>query len=476
MAGQDYPKRLEAGATQNVNISGDYIYCKFADRPLTVIMDGSRTTMVAGDNYRPGGFKEFEIENTDKARPLAVVLTIGQGNYTGQIVRGEIAIEPILKKADGTTVPDTRQVLSISLDPQKLSVLSFLQNDVVYRGYFPPEPSGYLRNEQITGLPNGGIIYSWFTDVYGSDGYLFEFNHKLEFMGWKLSRAGKEAGKGTAYNPKYGVVGVDSATTIRRYTENTAVAGVVVYTIESGEIVHISTWRNGEILVARNDGKWDFLDIEFNLVRQITAPVTVSKGNNNRVAYNFFDGLMYYGSGVNMKVYNPDTFELLQTLIGTQTSGGAYQYGFSVHRDTAYSPAGSGAQPIGKAVRDFQTKPEFRAVLPGCAAISALYRGDSKTQTSAVVVVEEGTRGVKVKGEVIKAALEFYYKRQVVGDYLDSIYSFDLSSDEGGNPFRAITSGNRSFKAAGIIDDFGILTPGNIAISFDDSLQLGGFL
>lgn len=136
MAGQDIRKRLAPGGAQPINVSGDYIYMKFADRPVNVIINGGRSgqtrvTMEAGDKYRPGPFGQFEIENPDTERPAQIIITVGEGDYNRQYVKGEIQAEPILRNADGTTKPDTRFTLEMDLYPSRLSVISYQQFDLI---------------------------------------------------------------------------------------------------------------------------------------------------------------------------------------------------------------------------------------------------------------------------------------------------------------------------------------------------------
>lgn len=126
MAGQDIKKRLPAGGAQPVNVSGDYIYLKFADRPIDVIVsDGrsgqTRVTMEAGDKYRPGAFGQFEIVNPDVTNPAQIIMTVGEGDYNRQIVQGEIAAKTFVIRSDGTRDSDRRRTVELSVYPQQAS-------------------------------------------------------------------------------------------------------------------------------------------------------------------------------------------------------------------------------------------------------------------------------------------------------------------------------------------------------------------
>jgi hypothetical protein len=93
-------------------------------------------------------------------------------------------------------------------------------------------------------------------------------------------------------------------------------------------------------------------------------------------------------------------------------------------------------------------------------------------QTTANITVEKTLNGVLVSGEVIKAALEFYFGRSMPVEYLDHVYYFDSSN----NGFKAVSSGNKTFLAANIDDNFAIRTPTNLIIKLDNDIELGALL
>lgn len=151
MAGQDIKKLLAPGQSQPVQVGGDFIFMKTADRPITVIINGgessgSRVTMTAGDKYRPGNFKSFEIENTDAENAAEIVITVGRGDYNRQTVTGQITTRLGILTGSGDYIDDTRSKLKIDA--------------ITVPGTGITEAFGELKAEPVTGfditLPDGG--------------------------------------------------------------------------------------------------------------------------------------------------------------------------------------------------------------------------------------------------------------------------------------------------------------------------------
>lgn len=110
----DHLRTLAPGELIQIRTAGDYIYCKFSDRPVRVMVDSEPVEMMTGDHWRPaGGFENFEVENRDPENPVAVVFTVGRGDYSRQIIQGEVTISPGIRGADGAFVDDTRSTLAL---------------------------------------------------------------------------------------------------------------------------------------------------------------------------------------------------------------------------------------------------------------------------------------------------------------------------------------------------------------------------
>jgi hypothetical protein len=477
MAGQDYPKRLDAGATQNVNIAGDYIFCKFADRPFTVIMDGSRVTMEAGDKYRnSGGFTEFEIENTDLLNPIAIVLTIGQGDYSRQIVRGEIQIEPGLRKADGKFVSDTRTTIEINLAPSNLALTTYAKNDVIARAVNPTVDGDVIfRTSLVTRGPNDLMTVLDSNNAGQSRVTFISFDSDMV----EVSRTQQVYGyfafpySDFTYRPGHGYFLIDQGR-IRDMNQDdfpTVKSGLSANAVGLCWIPERQVWAVAHLASAGidiYDPEWNLL---FNVPSDTTETLNYDAANDwlirgrQGVAASVVDF-----NGVQQATYGvPSTSGTLTTDNGLFTINGMDYY------TNAYRQGGASVPILVKAaVKDYTTKPEFIARRPGCELAGAFIRPDAVPQITATVSVEELPRGVSLSGQIIKAALEYYYRRAVPADYLDHIYYFNLSADGNGLPFKAVNAGNQTFDRANVVDAFSVLTPARVTLTIDNGLTLGG--
>jgi hypothetical protein len=129
-----------------------------------------------------------------------------------------------------------------------------------------------------------------------------------------------------------------------------------------------------------------------------------------------------------------------------------------------------------QALLAYVTKPEFEAIRPGCELKEALIKSVGLPQITAEITATQVVGGVSITGQIIKAAIEYYYGRKVPDNYLDHVYALDLTIDENGREFKVVKSGNETFARASIVDNFGVMTPGKITITIDNELQLGVIL
>jgi hypothetical protein len=483
MAGQDYPKRLEAGATQNVNIAGDYVFCKFADRPFTVIMDGSRVTMEAGDKYRnSGGFTEFEIENTDKVNPIAIVLTIGQGDYNRQIIKGEVAIVPILRNADGTTKPDTRQTISIDLKPANLALTAYeMQDDIIsVRAAENANPGNvFLTAENMI-----GVNYQKGDGSRGTDSY------DPKTLAYVKTDSYADGTNGEwddcTYWPGVGLVMLSYAGSVSRIILVGGPDPFNDYTTlftptpsnENKRVKSIAyDWKNGYLLVLNTGGQpsdnqfYEAYDRDFNLVYTRPASRYWEGIKVNTVTHDIVISLTS-----DLLLIDNATGASLKNLDYTLASFVYFDTNVVVLGDTVYFANSRQDNIRAFALEDFTTKPTFDAVRPGCELKNTILKTRELPQITADITASELLAGVVLSGQLIKAALEYYYQRKAPDDYLDHVYHLDYSSDQNGVPVKAINTGNETFKRAEVVDDFSTLLPGQIVITLDNELTLGGVL
>lgn len=488
MAGQDYPKRLEAGATQNVNIAGDYIFCKFADRPFTVIMDGSRVTMEGGDKYRnSGGFKEFEIENTDKTRPIAIVLTIGQGDYNRQIVKGEVGIVPILRNADGTTKPDTRFDIEFMLNPSNLIIKQYDLGDLI--GLTAGDFQGGSPMEKYLCIGPGGTLWN-FSGANNANYLTVAWDIKTqEYLGvqngYRLGFA-PGTGIGVEYLPALGFVYFNQSGEVYLLTP-TGGTGSATYTLET----------------TLTEAGYSFRGLTFDPAQG--------------VSYGYYTS----ASGAKLVTYGADFEKLLDVATSAGTQYASWSFDRETLRHVGWTGNGStsttwetfgyvdfqpmetatfsspvlqetttqGAVVIGKtlffangsnpvsirayAFEAYDTKPEFKAIKRGCEFVALFDHGRPPQITANFTAVKNEAGYVSLDGELVKAALEFYFLKKAPDDYLDHVYFIDAGLDEGQRTFKPVYTGNETFAAGAVADSFGISAPGNVRLTIDNELTMG---
>lgn len=145
---RDVTLTLEPGQTLNQALKGDYIYCKYADRPVIVALGEGPVAMESGDKYRPRPFDSFTVENRDKTRPLTVVLTVGQGDFNRQIVQGELTTKTGIYRADGTFQQDTRFDIDLFLGITDDTREEYAEGDLVRE-----------RDNALSGNSSDDLIY-----------------------------------------------------------------------------------------------------------------------------------------------------------------------------------------------------------------------------------------------------------------------------------------------------------------------------
>ena len=480
-----YTFDLEPGETKHQTFGeANFIFVDFADRTLEVSINGSWQTLRKGTKFksRTGMFDQFEIRNPDPNNPCRVIMFIGTDEIENLIVEGEISIEPILRNADGTTKADTRQDLQLSLNPYNLTITNYQAGDIIRQtsgtlsiangfqaDWLIPHPDGRLWNIYIgnndayntftwdpkTGLfleelttydlrfaPGNGARGVWFNDAgqlfyVGADGAAFLCNPSgsgvsfvsqgvtLEKDGSTISKVCTDFDAGVLYalqsNSQVLVYNLETLAFIREFTLGHSAGSI-------GGLFFDPV--RGQLVAASIGNTWRFLDpADGALVDSVPANFTI---------YDSSPSQWFYGEGN----------EVFRTSAG-----------------------GTTATLTKQALVDFVTKPEFFAVRPGCEALAAL-RNFVPVQTTAQISVSTTLNGVIVSGEVIKAALEFYFGRAMPDDYLDHVYLVDSSQDK----FKPISSGNSTFRRAGIADDFEIRTPTNLVLRIDSELTPGELL
>lgn len=478
-----YTFDLEPGGTEHQTFGeSNYIFVDFADRTIEVLIGGSWQSLRKGSRYRSknGVFSKMDIRNPDPDNPCRVIMFIGTDEVDNQIVEGEISIVPILRNADGTIKPDTRHTLKIDVAPSNLVTTAYTGGDVIAQASVGVRPDGfpYDNGERFVcrGFKNR-LAFSNKCNVGGKIGLsILEFDDAMKQVSETFYETGATTPVSITYRPGVGYL----------YTDVSANPNRVIRLTESGPEVlaelptdnHNATiWmpERQQFAVRVGGSNVELFDGAFSSVGLIEGI-----GFGDVIGYDANNNWLLVGEGGS----NCGQYDFSGVRQGqVPVSAGSLQTGlFTINglvyfANTEVNSAGATQPKLQKiAYRDFVTKPEFIARRPGCNLAGAFYKPNQIPQITADVTATELPAGVVLEGELIKAALEYYYRRKVGPGYLDHVYALDLSADGAGLPFRQIVTGNETFDRANVADDFATLTPGQILITVDNELPLGGLL
>jgi hypothetical protein len=482
---QDYVRLIPAGQTVEIPVVGDFIYCKFSDGEIRVVINGKSTSMESGDERRSGDGTVFRGVNliNETAVDKAVVFVIGFGSFNRRIVQGNVSIEPILRSADGTTRADTRQTISVNLLPANLSVTSYLQGDTIIASRSTDEQNPFTMFPGESGNlviacnePTGDVTFD---------------EYSLKDLSYLGSLGSYEDGPGGTFEdvcfwPGVGLIQVSSAigekgaVILLNGTDRSEDYVKLFTTILSDEnkapqtmTVDVNT-GNLVLMTSRNTGTDNSLiqiyDRDFNLVQRFDNVSRFWSG----LASDPITGNLVISDNRALRFYSMPDFEFIEEF--SPGVSRPFEKDFYVKGGVVYQAENLGDTVVALAVRDFTTKPEFIAVRGGCELKQAVSKNSELPQTLADITVNELTSGVEIRGNLIRAALEFYYRRAAPDDYLDHVYGLDYTRDAAGLPIKAISTGNRTFLASGVADEFDTLLPGQIILIIDNDLTLGGSL
>lgn len=457
----DHTITVGPGAEFPVQADGEFVFCKFADRDIRVIIGNSPRTMRAGSKWRPaGGFGAGDVivQNLDPVNPVAVVLTIGVGDFDDQIIHGEVTVNPGIRNAAGVFVDDTRRDIDLFFSVHKAKPAEY------YMGQFIQLGEAYIS--KITPLP--GRDASLAVNNSENEIYLLPHGGGLEILDWPEGRSFGTCGvrdgriwvlQGGATAGVFFLESLDPWTfeTVSRvqvvgvtlpspYAETTNVAWDPV----SG---HFFVWAQFGIGVG---AEYRLLKIAPNGAVVASVETDSVSVDDTIVVYQGVVHLLrggiqsstldvYSGNLVALSYEDRTLLAAVDTDLGGHPGGlddsGRWMliqsgvngpYGWIVLDDYTVSMTGSASGCDGAVISDFETAP---------------------TDARVVVRRDESGRWV-ASGQVLKALLDFYFGRLFVADdYLSHIYAVRFERANGVIN-HVVSTGGKPFSLAGVVDDF----------------------
>jgi hypothetical protein len=494
MSGQDYPKRLDAGSVQNMNVPGDYIYCKSADRAFTVILDGKRTGMEAGDKMRPGSFTQFEIQNDDEVLPLAVILNIGVGDFNRQIIKGEITSVPGVIRADGSFNQDTRRDISMTINPvykypgEEISVGDVEASNLLITGaelqyadmkclklyqgipYIRVGGNSVARNGLYSVLPlAGGFVKESVTaGTFNTDNDdLFAFCDEVPggfLFDW---------------------VATNRRNRIRYYDpQTTSYVEVVNSSFDIDDFDYDPQTK--QLFVFSTDGStckvYDVDGVIFTLSKTLDLSYLIA--NSNYIHHAIFNRdtrqwTLNKNASTNQLDFPSTTvtdefFNLIQVyqlnITGTGIAGG-YSNFWVLDGGSFYGWERSDGT-VNQLAANFSQLTLRGFAAPVSCDVTLIDPSYDSFTTTANVTLTDSQGQTAVAGEVIKAALELFYRARIGEDYLDSVFAVTFFRPLSGAVMQTIGSKGSTLARQGIEDDFNVYFPSRIDLTVDATLPL----
>lgn len=471
---------LKPGESVNIQSRGEFVYLSEGLGKFRVTIGHEGVTMQAGDSRRfAQPFDEFEVTNLSDSERRAVFV-VGFGDFDRFIVKGEIQVEPGLRAADGSFRTDTRQDIGIVLEPQNLVLTAYSRGQQLDAA----ERLRNYNNAELSTLPT--------TRVFSASGGLMGICQSTAGFSitdlWLVdpvnmavvTRTNHHIGNGIdqGYSDLGGYFGL---TADRLYFKSgSSDTGEVLIPKPNNESVSSVCFvptRNFYVTAA-NNRDYIVFDHAGQLLKsgKFAAEAGLQTGNSVKIRYNPTDDTLSVFTRGSQAIESRFDLDLnhIETIPSTTYLADVNGVAFDSKNHIFDIPSSGPLIPKKRVWKAFTTKPEFRATRRGCGATAILK--SEPLQVSADIEAVDIQTGVKISGEVIAAAIEFYYGRRVPADYLDHVYGFTASRDGQGLRFFPVNTGNRSFAAAGISDDFELLTPTEIVIKIDNELKLGAAL
>lgn len=466
----DHTITVAPGAEFPVQAGGDFVFCKFADRDIKVIIQNSPRTMRAGSKWRPaGGFEAGDVivQNLDPVNPVAVVLTIGVGDFDDQIIHGEVTVNPGIRGRDGVFIDDTRSTVRLSaafgnITPREYMAAGLIVNKGV---------SGLIA-AHVTALDDGRVLVSHDSDAWA----LFRQwpNGEPEQLPTALGTgAGVQVGPllyiPDAENaPGHGyrlVVNVYDAATLelrRRFVTDAP----WVNKASGNPLVECMAYAENRLFISNAQERIDVVGLDGGHLKVIDL------GGTN---IDFVRGLVVRGGLVHaiggsgtvnkMAVIDPVTMALVDLGkaklpgINVSVAGAALTV-----RDTLLIGKNNGVDEY--ALDDVTISAS--GSVSACAGSGRFKAGQVDTIAELYTQRLENGR-VLASGQLLRAVLEIYAGRYMPNDYLDYIYAVKADNLNGISP-RVIDAGGQSFAAAGIADDAAGTFPQTIEITLREGL------
>lgn len=476
-------KTIAAGGEEFVDAAGDFIFCSFADRNVLITIDGQPVTVRAGDKVRPQKrIKDFLIKNPDPVNEVAITLVVGEGDYNSQLIQGEVSVLPGVRGADGQWKDDTRHNITLDLYPARafsktypvdepiraLAPLTYDQDDVL----------GATREGPITFIPGPSGMYQIISkSVFNGVSWIGGAAYRLYSLGGSLIEKSDQVNglRGVSLAAFYGGVfyqvnGVLGPGTDKVVKGWDATSNDVVYSAPGGaSIAFIAGWSDG-LIVCDSNRVWAKIDGDGNVSTLERPAFDGDAGTNGDLRWSEALGYGFYVNNLNWQMVDSG-LNALGASFPVDSGASPHQEGFFIVSSRFYVSSDNSGLPELYPFKQVVEPGSFTATSVGCVD-GLLKKGNPWFITGADIQLSAAAGNVSIRGEVIRAALEQFFGREIGEGYMDHVYRFATDSSQYGGLATVIEGGTRSLQARGQADDLLVLIPARVSITIDDDLPL----
>ena len=490
---QDYSRLVPANSTVEIPVVGEFVYCKFSDGSVRVVINGKSTNMESGDERRSGDGTVFRGVNliNDTGADKYVIFVIGFGGFDRKIIQGEITTVTGVRKADGRFVDDSRVNLQMNINPvygyngEQITAGDVVQSASLFKtGDFADADfrDMDIYNGQMYLLVNGSRYVPERTAILVFDSKLQEFVitrptfavENTQYIDVFCNVPG--LGDGHAYAKDNDIYYWDMSINddVLMFSVPDTPSGMM---FENGILTVTTPPGTGAQGVAAAARKYRIEGNSATLVELIDLPsITLAEhANYDPINKQWTFGDLSMGSEdapSNNVIVTDENFNIVRTYafgIGGSISGTNNNYWVKVGNNFFGWKRSSDNNFYKVAAVDSVLTLRGFASSVACN-VELIDPAYDPFATAADLIITKEYGRIKASGELIRAALELYYRQELGADYMDNVYDVTLYQPLTGYVLESIGGRSVTLAAIGVVDDFSAYLPSRLDITIDSNL------